>query len=219
MKPVEPISYITSGILLALAVATTACGDDGGGGSGAAGGASGSGSGETVASGGGGGGGGGGAPSATSGGASTSAASSTSGAGASTSAASTTSSAAGGPDCPGPLEFDDNEACTFPGTCPSACGIEELGSRICTCSGGVADCEACEPPDAAQYPINPAAVDCSTVGGDGSAGSIRNTPCTEAEEGTSCIGNETGSARGCVCWDLGSGFQWECGSVNRWFAK
>ncbi|WP_437682390.1 hypothetical protein [Sorangium sp. So ce131] len=216
MRPVKPISSITSGILLALAVATTACGDDGGGegGSGAAGGSSGSGSGGSVASGGG----GGGPPGATSGGGATSAASSTSG-GASTSVASTTSSGAGGPDCPGPLEFDDNDACSFPGTCPSACGIEELGSRICTCAGGVADCEPCEPPDAAQYPINPVAVDCSTVGGDGSAGSIRNKPCTEAEEGTSCIGNETGSARGCVCWDLGSGFQWECGSVNKWFSK
>ncbi|WP_438043994.1 hypothetical protein [Sorangium sp. So ce128] len=189
---------LASGLLLALAVALTACGDDGdGGGSGGAGGASASSSGASTTSG------VGSASSATSGGGATSTTSSTSGAG-------------GSGSCPG---FDDNDPCTFTGMCPSACGIEELGSRICACAGGVADCEPCLPPDAAQYPINPVAVDCSTVGGNGSAASTRNTPCTAVEEGTSCIGNETGSPRGCVCWDLGAGFQWECGSVNKWFAK
>ncbi|WP_437971360.1 hypothetical protein WMF04_19570 [Sorangium sp. So ce260] len=212
----EPNYPLASGVLLALAVALAACGDDGdGGGSGGAGGASASsgGASTTIGSG------GGSASSASSGGA-TSATSSASGA--SSSAASTTSSASGAGgagSCPGPLEFDDNDPCTFTGMCPSACGIEELGSRICACAGGVADCEPCLPPDAAQYPINPVAVDCSTAGGDGSAASIRNSPCPAAEEGTSCIGNETGSPRGCVCWDLGAGFQWECGSVNKWFAK
>ncbi|WP_437931647.1 hypothetical protein WMF37_21105 [Sorangium sp. So ce291] len=221
MKSIAPISPLAAGVLLAIAVATAACGDDGGdGGSGGAGGSSTTGSGTSTASGSGGGAtsaSSGDATSASSGGGATSASSSTSGAGSSTTSA--TSGAGGSGSCPGPLEFDDNDSCTFPGMCPSACGIEELGSRICACSGGVADCESCLPPDAAQYPINPTAVDCSTIGGDGSAGSIRNTACAEAEEGTSCIGNETGSSRGCVCWNLGAGFQWECGSVNKWFSS
>ncbi|WP_437537915.1 hypothetical protein WME79_19185 [Sorangium sp. So ce726] len=136
-----------------------------------------------------------------------------------TGATSSASGAGGSGSCPGPLEFDDNDACAFTGMCPSACGIEDLGSRTCACSDGVADCEPCLPPDPAQYPINPVAVDCSAVGGNGSAASIRNSPCTAAEEGTSCIGDDSGSARGCVCWDLGAGFQRECGSVNKWFAK
>ncbi|WP_437664741.1 hypothetical protein [Sorangium sp. So ce1182] len=222
MKSIVPIPPLAVGVLLAIAVATVACGDDGGdGGSGGAGGSSATGSGTSAVSG------SGGAASTSSGGGATSASSSTSGAtsassstsGAGSSTTSATSGAGGSSSCPGPLEFDDNDPCTFPGMCPSACGIEELGSRICSCTGGVADCESCLPPDAAQYPINPTAVDCSTVGGDGSAGSIRNTACTEAEEGTSCIGNETGSSRGCVCWNLGGGFQWECGSVNKWFSS
>ncbi|WP_437338715.1 hypothetical protein [Sorangium sp. So ce394] len=215
----RPNHPLATSALVALAVALTACGDDsGGGGSGGAGGASASSGAGSATSGSG----GGSASSATSGGgaasaSSSSASSATSGGG----AASATSSSAsgGGGSCPGPLEFDDNDPCTFTGMCPSACGIEELGSRACACSGGVADCEPCLPPDPAQYPINPVAVDCSAAGGDGSAASIRNSPCTAAEEGTSCIGNESGSARGCVCWDLGAGFQWECGSVNKWFDK
>lgn len=122
--------------------------------------------------------------------------------------------------CPGPLDFDDGDPCTFKDpSCPSACGIEEMGSRNCACINAVADCDACAPPDPAKYPINPVAVDCSEIGGDGSAMSIRDTACTKAQEGTSCIGTEAPSARGCVCWDLGPGFQWECGSINKWFAK
>ncbi|MGK3963578.1 hypothetical protein WMF38_05320 [Sorangium sp. So ce118] len=223
MKSIVPIPPLAAGVLLAMAVATAACGDDGGdGGSGGAGGSSTTGSGTSAVSGSGGATSvssstSGGATSASSGGGATSVSSSTSGAGSSTTSA--TSGAGGSGSCPGPLEFDDNDPCTFTGMCPSACGIEELGSRLCACSGGVADCESCLPPDAAQYPINPTAVDCSTIGGDGSAGSIRNTACAEAEEGTSCIGNESGSSRGCVCWNLGAGFQWECGSVNKWFSN
>ncbi|WP_437941847.1 hypothetical protein [Sorangium sp. So ce341] len=213
----RPNHPLATSALLALAVALTACGDDGGGGgSGGAGGSSASSSSAGATSGSG----GGSASSAMSGGGATSATSSTSGAGeGATSATSSASGAGGSGSCPGPLEFDDNDPCTFTGMCPSACGIEELGARTCACSDGVADCEPCLPPDPAQYPINPAAVDCSAAGGDGSAASIRNSPCTAAEEGTSCIGNESGSPRGCVCWDLGAGFQWECGSVNKWFAK
>ncbi|WP_437728436.1 hypothetical protein [Sorangium sp. So ce861] len=210
---------LATSALLALALALTACGDDGeGGGNGGAGGSSASSSSVGATSGSGSG--GGSASSAMSGGGATSATSSSaSGAGEGATSATSSSASGGGGSCPGPLEFDDNDPCTFTGMCPSACGIEELGSRTCACSGGVADCEPCLPPDPAQYPINPVAIDCSAAGGDGSAASIRNSACTAAEEGTSCIGNESGSPRGCVCWDLGAGFQWECGSVNKWFEK
>jgi hypothetical protein len=199
--------------LLACVNAAVGCGDDTDGGSGGSGGAGASGSSSSS-------GGGSSTSSASSGVGGGSASSSASGAGGAGGGEATSSSSTGGSaTCPGPLEFDDGDPCSFPdASCPSACGIEEMGSRNCACSSGTADCDACAPPDAAKFPINPKAVDCKTLGGDGTTASIRNMTCTEAQKGTSCIGTEP-NGRGCVCWDLGPGLQWECGSINKWFAK
>lgn len=214
MKSSGRIYFLASGTLLALALAgaTPGCGDDTGD----------TGSSSTVGS------------SASSGGsdaagASASATGSGGGDAGGTGGASGGTGGAGGGEggsggsasgtCPGPLDFDDGDPCTFKDpSCPSACGIEEMGSRNCACMNEVAECDTCKPPDPAKFPINPVAVDCSQIGGDGSAMSIRNTACTKDQEGTSCIGTEA-NGRGCVCWDLGPGFEWECGSINKWFAK
>lgn len=210
MKPSRCVYVFASGTLLALAfTAAPGCGDDDSTTSSSAAASSASSGGSSSAS--------------SASGSAAGSGGSTGGAGGSGGGAGGAGGGAGGGSsdtCPGPYDFDDGDPCNFADpSCKSACGIEELGIRSCACTNGVADCDACAPPDPAKYPINAAAVDCSDFGGDGTAQSIRDTPCTKEQEGTSCIGTEAPSMRGCVCWDIGPGFQWECGSINKWFAK
>jgi hypothetical protein len=102
--------------------------------------------------------------------------------------------------------------------CAIHCGFNQLGDKLCTCSGGFYTACPCSPPVGWQgAPTAPACEGTSTA----TAASLKGTACTTAYQ--ECIGNDpiTGTTpQGCACLDdptnPGS-LLWACGSTNKWF--
>lgn len=103
--------------------------------------------------------------------------------------------------------------------CQIGCGFQEMGTKLCTCSGGAyAQCPCPRPADfgaAATAPL------CTEFGSpDGLTDPLKGTACET--EWDACIGSDavTGTTpRGCVCMthNVTGDLQWFCGSTNKWF--
>jgi hypothetical protein len=103
--------------------------------------------------------------------------------------------------------------------CMIPCGFQALGTKVCTCIGGVYS--ACPCPAPAGWQGAATAPYCDTPDGTGLTTAIKNTACmTEFQE---CIGKDqvTGTTpQGCACLNnpTTNSLQWYCGSTNRWFS-
>jgi hypothetical protein len=101
--------------------------------------------------------------------------------------------------------------------CVIGCGFEGMGTKTCTCMGGVYT--MCPCPKPAEYLGAATAPYCP---GDGMTVALDDMPC-EAEW-DQCIGKDAVSGttpRGCVCMkdaDNADALTWFCGSTNKWFA-
>jgi hypothetical protein len=102
--------------------------------------------------------------------------------------------------------------------CSVPCGLGELGTRTCTCTGGYySSCHCPRPPG---YLGAPTAPPCDTP--DGRALPLRHEPCNV--EWAQCIGSdpvEGSIPRGCACLKNplnGDELTWFCGSTSRWFS-
>jgi len=106
-------------------------------------------------------------------------------------------------------------ACTV--DCIIPCGYGGIGTKTCTCTGGMYS--MCPCPKPASYMGAATAPYCATS--DGTTTSLKNTACTTQWQ--ECIGKDlvTGSTpAGCVCLlnATSNTLQWACGSTNKWFA-
>src|SRR5262249_7835297 len=126
----------------------------------------------------------------------------------------------GGSACTLPAGINDGAMCTGSAVACSPCGIENQGSRTCTCNGTTQDCANCVPPTSPDRPIINPAVTCMSVGAaTGMDSEIRGMVCPTI--GETCIASNktsSGGMRGCVCWDTdGTGLKWRCNATQSWF--
>ncbi len=101
------------------------------------------------------------------------------------------------------------------------CGFFEMGTKTCTCAGGIYDNCSCPKPDS--YLGAPTAQYCDslTTDGMGMIASLNDTPCTT--EWDECVGRDavTGpTPKGCACLhnpEFNNDLMWKCQSTNQWF--
>jgi hypothetical protein len=101
--------------------------------------------------------------------------------------------------------------------CCVQCGFNGLGTKICTCDGGLYT--MCPCPKPTTYLGAATAPYCDTP--DGTTPTLKNTECTV--EWQECVGKDLVSGttpQGCVCMQNPSTgtLQWYCGSTNKWFS-
>lgn len=105
--------------------------------------------------------------------------------------------------------------------CTIPCGFQRLGTKVCSCVGGVyVTCPCPAPPGwqgAATAPPCDVVVPASASG---LASALKNAPCDT--EWAECVGREPFSGntpQGCACLtNPATGkLQWYCGSTNKWF--
>jgi hypothetical protein len=109
-------------------------------------------------------------------------------------------------------------ACTV--NCCIPCGLNSMGNRVCTCTGGsYASCSCGRP--ASYMGKNISNDDPNTAppcANDGTVAMMKGTACTTEWE--QCITSDAPSGttyQGCACMMGNSGLQWYCGSTNKWF--
>lgn len=101
--------------------------------------------------------------------------------------------------------------------CEIECGFDGMGTKTCTCMGGVYT--MCPCPKPAEYLGAATAPYCP---GDGMTTALKDMPCEV--EWDQCIGKDAVSGstpKGCVCMKdaaNGDALTWFCGSTNKWFA-
>jgi hypothetical protein len=115
-------------------------------------------------------------------------------------------------------------SCTVDCTIP--CGYQSLGTKICTCVGGVYSACPCPAPTAPAWQGALSAPYCDVVVPSDTSGlttNLKNNPCDTMWQ--ECIGRDavTGTTpQGCVCLTNPvanpPAMQWYCGSTNKWFS-
>ena len=152
-----------------------------------------------------------------------------------TSTSSTTGAAGAGSDCEDPTQWwcNPDPNCTSSGAktdmacsidCQIGCGFDQLGTKVCSCQGGVYS--QCPCPRPAAYKGADLAKLCNdpefpSATETGLMEEMKGNPCTtEWEE---CIATDIPpgtTPRGCVCMMnlVTEQLQWYCGSTNKWFA-
>jgi len=133
------------------------------------------------------------------------------------------------PDCQSvSCSASQNRPCTQ--DCCATCGIDQWGSKLCTCpvpGAPFANC-SCSPP-----PFIPAGLHggpCMPTGDSRpasmAADSLRFVPCSTADLVCFTADSTGSSERGCICRDdgvgnggMGPGLFLHCGSVNHWFTN
>jgi hypothetical protein len=99
--------------------------------------------------------------------------------------------------------------------CTVECGYHGVGTKTCTCGGGIFT--QCHCPRPAAYMGAPTAGYCMTA--DGTTTLLNKQPCDK--EWDECVGKDpvTGvTPQGCACMkDTTGALTWVCGSTNQWY--
>jgi hypothetical protein len=127
--------------------------------------------------------------------------------------------------CPDPITGNCNTTCAKTDAvcnedCDVVCGYNGIGTKHCTCQGGVYIECPCPRPAAFLGPTRAPYCDVK-LGGDGMMASYDETDCTVEWEACISRDQHTGTPRGCVCMqdpDADFALKWSCGSTNKWFA-
>jgi hypothetical protein len=104
--------------------------------------------------------------------------------------------------------ISNGQACLFTGTCSNrVCGLADLGSRNCVCSGGTWDCTSCA------FPMGPNQPSVLVPPGTGDAGALRTCEVGVARNVTcSPMGDRCEQGEDvCACWVVDDGMNvWDC---------
>jgi hypothetical protein len=117
------------------------------------------------------------------------------------------------PSCMSNATAKEGAMCTQ--DCTVACGYHGVGTKTCTCGGGIFT--QCHCPRPAAYMGAPTAGYCMTA--DGTTTLLNKQVCDM--EWDQCIGKDVVSGvtpQGCACMKDSTGaLTWVCGSTNQWF--